>query len=340
MEYEKFRLEVVQHIMENLHLEDLQRIMERLPLEEKPNILRFYADGYTAEDEKTAELIRDTNTKYHHPESDTLVGDFIILEIPMDKNNSFVCRFEVRYLYDEFTKLGWDSVDYIVKTNILQSLNVHTSVLNNLHNYEVVRDKLLICLRNIEEAKVRYRDKVSQAYGDMVMVLYVVMSDGKGHDRMISPVNREYFQFWGVDEDEVLAVALQNTAKLSPARLYYTIAEMTKDNTTAGDFMDPSKPLRKIPRSPHGVTLTASPQSDGAVSLFYPGVMERLAELADGDYYVVLTGKSESHIHPRGTVSLKMLRNALRASNREFPEDKLTDSIFLYDSKKKVLKRL
>ena len=103
--------------------------------------------------------------------------------------------------------------------------------------------------------------------------------------------------------------------------------------------MNPMKPLEKISSSPIGAVLTAIPQSDGAVALFYPGVQERLSEMSGGDYYVVFTAKDEAHIHPARTTTLKKLRELLWDSNHHFPQDMLTANVYYYDAKQKKLKK-
>ena len=79
---------------------------------------RLYEDGYTSTDNEELSFIRHTNIKYNHIESDVLVGDFIDLKIAINNGGYTSCRFSVKYLYDEYTAGGWDTVERIVSENI------------------------------------------------------------------------------------------------------------------------------------------------------------------------------------------------------------------------------
>ena len=58
-------------------------------------------------------------------------------------------------------------------------------------------------------------------------------------------------------------------------------------------------------------TVTTTKQVNGAIAMFYPGVMERIAEMAGGSYYVVFTSIHEAKIHCAGSVDPGMILNTL-----------------------------
>ena len=75
-------------------------------------------------------------------------------------------------------------------------------------------------------------------------------------------------------------------------------------------------------------------QNNGSIALFYPGVKERIAELVGDSYYVSFLSINEAYIHLVGSVNPETIHQSLRRVNAEFPEEMLTDNIFLYDVKK------
>ena len=75
-------------------------------------------------------------------------------------------------------------------------------------------------------------------------------------------------------------------------------------------------------------------QNNGAIALFYPGVKERIVELVGDSYYVSFLSINEAYIHLVGSVNPETIHQSLRRVNAEFPEEMLTDNIFLYDVKK------
>ena len=289
---------------------------------------------------ESEEFIRQTNAKYGHSNATSLVGDFILLKSDPQVAGKYFCRFEVRYLYDEFLRGDWSAVDHIVDEHVKHGASIDTSVLSSLENYSLVKDKLILCLRNIVNGKIRFRNSVFQKCNDMAMVLYVIVKDdGKGN-RLVAPVPRPSTVPWEMEDDDIFAAALENTARLSPPRMYDGFGEIIAGDTAKGEFMNALAPVRRIPAGPEGAIISAIPNTDGAVAMFYLGVKERLSVMAGGDYYIVFTGKDEAHIHLPNTVSVKSMRSVLHDSNRHFPEDMLTSNIYLYDSKKRVFRKV
>ena len=327
MDYEQFRLEAVEKITRHCHLENTDRT------------LSLYTDGFTSEDPMLSELIDDTNRNTGHPGAKGLVGDYLVLLIPQGKNRSGVARFEVRTLYDAYREKGWEQVYEIVDTRVREAEDLDTPHLEDMPNYDAVRHRLILCLRNRANFKVRYGNFVFQRMDDMAIMLYFIVRD-MGSDRIITPVPRRIFEGWGVEEDRALSEALENTMRLSPPRMYKGIFDCMTQDRSLGDFMNPMKPLDTLPAPPMSATITAIPNTDGAVAMFYPGVMERISAMAGGDYYIVFTAKDEAHIHLPGTTTVPTLRSVLRETNLQFPADMLTSNIYFYDSKKKQMRRV
>ena len=329
MNYEEFRKIIVPHMAEHLGIDVSQS-----------DRIVFYNDGYHGDTQEDRQFIEGTNDRYGHSGASTLVGDFILVKSPKTETGGYCCRFSVRYLYEEFQINGWERINSIVDENIQGAAKVNVNVLNIMADYEQIKEKLIVCLRNISKAKVRYRDSIFQKIDDMAMILYIIVQDDGCGNRMIAHVPRVAATSWRKTDDEILAEALKNTAILSPPRLYCSIEDCMTRDRHVGEFMAPTSSIRSIPAGPFAATLTAIPQTDGAVSLYYPGVQERLSVLAGGDYYIVFTGTSEARIHPGGTISPNAMRNALLDTNKRYPEEMLTNNIYFYDSKRKSLKKV
>ena len=76
------------------------------------------------------------------------------------------------------------------------------------------------------------------------------------------------------------------------------------------------------------------------MALFYPGVMEKLAQLYDDSYYVVFTASSEARLHCNGTIRpIDILRN-VKSVNKQFPDEALSNKVFFYDREQKKLEAL
>ena len=326
--YADFRLEAVQHITQYLHAAGGDQRVQ------------FFGDGYIADSEESKQFIRETNIKYGHPDANTLVGDFILV-LPADqKGLKYTCRFEVKWLYETYIREGWGKVEQIVDYHLREVKKVNPTVLSSLNDYSKIKDRLILCLRNTEKSVVRYRDSVFQKFGDMAMVLYFIAGEDKNGNRLVASVPRTSTVSWNMKDDDILAAALLNTARLSPPRIYMTYEDTISGDPDRGDFMNPLKPLIRITEQSIWTTVTAIPNTDGAIAMFYPGVMERISAMAGGDYFVVFTAKDEAHIHLPGTASVQRMKASLRDVNKQFPQDMLTNSVFYYDSKRKQLKKV
>ena len=327
MTYEDFCMEAVQHLIVHCHLE------------ENPERMKLYMNGFQADDPETERFVQATNEKYGHAGADHLVGDYIVLFSSEKKGGSVFSRFEVKYLYSEFLRGGWERVEQIVDENTSKGEAIKPDFFSTLDQYDQVKDKLILCLRNGSDSSIR-KNYVFQRFCDIVIVLYIIAADFGDGNRMISKVPRNSFKQWKIAEDEVFLAALQNTARCSPPRIVYGMEEFLSGHVKGEEFMNPLKPMRKLPRDSFGATVTAYPTTDGAAAIFYPGVMKRLSEMADGSYYVVFTGKDEAHIHAEGTVPIQRLNEVLYDSNREFPQDALTRHVYFYDAMQKKLRRI
>ena len=87
-------------------------------------------------------------------------------------------------------------------------------------------------------------------------------------------------------------------------------------------------------------TITTVKKKNGAIAMFYPGVLEKLAEICGGSYYVSFTSIHDVRIHPVSTVQPRRILRSLKDVNKMFNQasDILSRQIFVYDNEKKELK--
>ena len=331
MTYETFKQEISDYLLQQKELGFT------------PDELRLYEDGFTSDDEHELHLVRETNIKYHKTESDTLIGDFLVIS---EKGNfANICRLDLKYLFGEWQKKGWDAILGYVKGSFAMGEKVRKAgVLKLILDYEAVRDHLIICPLNFTDRRYDLKDAIYRRIGDIVLVLYLLASDesvGGRHDVISIRIRRNIFDKWGVDEEEVWQAALLNTNVMSPPRLYVGLKDMMNPPYTKGAFMAMNPDVTSfgmydIP------TLTTTGQMNGAIAFFYPGVMEKIAQMAgDKDYYVAFTSIHDVRIHVKGSIApIEILRN-IKKVNKAFPKDEiLTRKVYLYEKEKKKLTML
>lgn len=81
-----------------------------------------------------------------------------------------------------------------------------------------------------------------------------------------------------------------------------------------------------------GICLSTARRTNGAIAIFLPGVARRLAELLEGDYFIVFTSIHEVMIHSVERVYPEDLENVLRQTLQVATpkEDYLTSKIYRY----------
>lgn len=324
---------------------ELQKKLE----EKKPELgydkMVFLEDGTTSTEEKDLALIRETNIRYHKKESDVLTGDYIILYEYMGKREQ-MCRFDCRQLYERYGTEGWEAVWEQFLSSVESSRKFMKQGVMDLlekNEYDQLKDRLFIRPLNYNDHRHELKNHVYRRVGDMVLVLYVLVSDehdGDRHDVMSVKVIESSMREWEMDEEEVWENAMTNTYLMAPPRLYLKPMDVLNPPYHRGAFMALNSDITSL--SPHAVpTVTTTAQINGAIAMFYPGVMKRLGELYGDDYYIAFTGTSEARLHKKGTIQPRMILKHIKEMNRAFdPSEKLSNKVYVYETEKGEMRQL
>ncbi len=88
-------------------------------------------------------------------------------------------------------------------------------------------------------------------------------------------------------------------------------------------------------------TVTTTVQINGAIAMFYPGVMKRLAELFGDDYYIAFTGTSEARLHKKGTIHPRDILMRIKQMNKTFdPSETLSNKVYLYERANQEMRQM
>lgn len=331
MEYEEFCEEFVRKLNEG---------KDELGCDE----VLFYPDGFTSDEPKELETVRNTNIKYSRTESDVLIGDFVILEL--NDAHQQTCRFSCRELYKEYEKNGWEIIWENVNANLAQCERyAKLGIMEQLdeNNYEVLKEKLFIRPLNFSDHRYEIKDNMYRRIGDIVLVLYILAGDENvngQHNVLSMKLPKVLTESWGLSEEEIWDNALTNTYMMAPPRMFTNPLDTYKPPYHKGAFMALNSDIKSL--SPREVpTITTTKQMNGAIAVFYPGVQERVAELFGDDYYVAFTSIHEARLHKKGTVPPIQILRSLKDTNKAFdPAEVLSRKVYLYERAAKELKQL
>lgn len=326
-------------------ISELQKKLEEKKQELGYNEMDFLEDGATSSDMKELSVIRETNIKYHKTESDVLIGDYIILYHYEGKREQ-MCRFDCGQLYRMYEKGSWAAVWEQFSSSIDSSrkfMELGIIDLIEKNEYGPLKDKLFIRPLNFNDHRYELKNHIYRRIGDMVLVLYILASDendGKRHDVLSVKVPKPSMQAWGISEEEVWENALINTYIMAPPRMYLKPMDLLNPPYHKGAFMALNSDITSL--SPLAVpTVTTTSQINGAIAMFYPGVMKRIAELFGDDYYIAFTGTCEARLHKKGTIQPRNILMRIKQMNKAFdPSETLSNKVYLYETANQEMKQL
>lgn len=314
---------------------------EELALREQD--LRFYDKGTTAgTDEALDDHFRWRNARYFNEDSNVVRNSLLIVQLSVGDSAEYI-NFHVGELYRIYRKDGMDKVLPAVKRDIKDikaSADSSFSLLHQFGDYEAINEHLIIRPLNYDDNEKALAKAVYRRVGDMALVLYISLGkvgQGSANNFLSAMVPRDTFQGWALDEQEVFDRALKNTMRLQPPVLLdFGPNPMRVEHIP---FMD-DESVRRDASGPMGLNLSTEQEVNGAIAAFYPGVLDRLSQMAGGDIYVLFTSISDLHAHPvNGRYKLSSMRRTLAETNRELNQhgELLSRQVYLYSETTKEL---
>lgn len=167
-------------------------------------------------------------------------------------------------------------------------------------NYKSNREKLSNTLYRLE------------GDGDIALVLFE-MSFDPDTGLTSKMADEKSLKDMNADIDKIWKDAFKNSLVIAPPRIHMDAYSLEKPDPTRGAFMDPACEL-KIKFNDIPVVTTAN-FDNGAAAVFYPGVKEKLAEMAGKSYYVTFTSVREARIHVQGSMEPSKIQEMLLNSN-------------------------
>ena len=204
---------------------------------------------------------------------------------------------------------------------------------------ENVKDHLRLRLVNTEWNEDGLKDLVCK-HLDSGLSLTAVMDVGKDGFTRIS---KKMAESLGYDESEMLEDAMGNTVRNSPAKLVdlRKVLFCLAGNSNGKDEDNLLSCVQSPEDTPPVLVLTTNEQFEGAVTICYPGVTEKISQVVGGNYYVLPSSIHELLIMPdNGLVDPKDLRKMIRSVNAQevSPSEQLGDDPLYYNAATGLLK--
>lgn len=259
-------------------------------------------------------------------------GDRLFIECRVSSVGKEVCGIHIEEMYEKFLDgIPLKQIADLIEGEIrkVKDSDIFEKT-KNLNDFDKIKKDLFVRLLNRKLHEKELSKAVYQVVGDIALVLY--MQVGNSNGRVISmKIRRENLKEWGLDAQTVFDTALLNTYFMSPPRIYSWKKILSNPNNEGEDFMDPNN-FFQIEKGNIGSCLSTVRKTNGAVAIFIPGVAKRLADLLEGDFYLVFTSIHEVMIHSTDNSYPEDLERILKETIRESTpkEDFLTYKIYRY----------
>ena len=167
--------------------------------------------------------------------------------------------------------------------------------LEQISEYSYMKDKLIIRAISYTDNKNLLKNHYFRRIEDIALVLYVEAGNSsRGYATMKIPVT----SMKGWDLEEAYETAMENTVKnnipvFSPMELLYS-----GDSIPASKKYLMNENYNFRPSILNTYRLSTDASINGAMAVFFPGVLKRVAKILNDDFYVVFLSIHEGMIHP------------------------------------------
>ena len=217
-----------------------------------------------------------------------------------------------------------------------------------LADFDKAKELLFIRVSSAEK-NADYLAKVPHTIVEDMAITYHIKMNVDEHGVASAVVANDTLQMYGVSVEELHEAALNNSEKMFP--LYtFDLNERMRESFIA-DMKKDGMPdemiemfLEEFPQSDENAmtVVTNDVGVNGAAAIFYPGVMEKMAEVAKGDFYILPSSLHETIVLPdRGDFSPEQLAEMVKEINatQVEPWDRLTDEVYHYDPIDRVFEK-
>jgi len=231
--------------------------------------------------------------------------------------------------------------EYAVDTLCNNTLDLDVS---KLLDYDYIKDHLFVRVSNLDKnteilRSVPYREEAGLAITYHILV-------GEGENNVSSTIlKNELLQNWGITKERLHEDAVKSSQVLFPVRVA-PMKEIMAENMIA-EGVDPEfvemmvNSMEQESKTQLYVVTTKGSLTE-ASALFYPSVMDELAEKVGSDLIIFPSSTHEFLVIPddgeHDIEELKALVSMINETEVE-PEERLADDVFHYDTKEKVFER-
>lgn len=256
--------------------------------------------------------------------------DRLFVEAFENSNGKQLCGIDVKDLYERCMEgSSMESISYSVQDEI-EKLKMVGMLEGEMtpDSYQKIRKYLFVKPLNKKAHSLELEDAVHKDVGDIACVVYMMLSNT--NEYFCVKIKNQHLKQWKMTKEAVMEEALKNTCQMTPPFIY-----TNGKNKSGGSFMDNGAFCLSKSDKVMGVQLCTNAKENGAVSVFFPGVLQRLAQLMESDLYILFTSRNESSIYSVNESNLEDIKDELHIMETDYDngiwyEDSLSEELYYY----------
>ena len=256
--------------------------------------------------------------------------DRLFVEAFENSSGKQLCGIDVKDLYERCMEgSSMESISYSVQDEIekLKTVGMLEGEMTP-DSYQKIRKYLFVKPLNKKAHSLELEDAVHKDVGDIACVVYMMLSNT--NEYFCVKIKNQHLKQWKMTKEAVMEEALKNTCQMTPPFIY-----TNGKNKSGGSFMDNGAFCLSKSDKVMGVQLCTNAKENGAVSVFFPGVLQRLAQLMESDLYILFTSGNESTIYSANESNLEDIKDELHIMETDYDngiwyEDSLSEELYYY----------
>ena len=241
-----------------------------------------------------------------------------------------LCGIDVKDLYERYMEgSSMESISYSVQDEIekLKTVGMLEGEMTP-DSYQKIRKYLFVKPLNKKAHSLELEDAVHKDVGDIACVVYMMLSNTNAY--FCVKIKNQHLKQWKMTKEAVMEEALKNTCQMAPPLIC-----TNDENKWGGSFMENGAFCLSKSDKVMGVRLSTNTKEYGAISVFYPGVLQRLAQLMGSDLYILFTSRNESSIYSVNESNLEDIKDELHIMETDYDngiwyEDSLSEELYYY----------
>lgn len=245
--------------------------------------------------------------------------------ISLRKENSSVAP--VLYAQDAYQRyMHGEKTDEILENMIKTMLEVKPVYqIEDMFDFDKIKDKIGFKLLNYNLNRENLQDNAWKAVQDLAKVydVFLMRDDGM----YTASIPNELLRRWDIDIEELDKIATSNMERMMPPILIDMM-----DAIQNGKILNPPNLLKEenLHNKNKLYVLSNVKNCSGAAVILYPGVLEKISEMAESDLYIIPASVDEVLICPKNILlSARELGKVVREANRMMPKESiLSDRVY------------